>query len=114
MSGSAAALAARVTIDRHLEDGEGHRALAEDALDGLTRPFKELPPKHFYDARGSELFEQICALPEYYPTRTEMGILEAKPRPDDMDWLPEPLYVENLTAVKQGELEIAQKLFAAR
>lgn len=44
----------------------------------------------------------------------EMGILEAKPRPDDMDWLPEPLYVENLTAVKQGELEIAQKLFAAR
>ncbi|MFN8130260.1 MAG: L-histidine N(alpha)-methyltransferase [Solirubrobacteraceae bacterium] len=78
MSGSAAALAARVTIDRHLEDGEGHRALAEDALDGLTRPFKELPPKHFYDARGSELFEQICTLPEYYPTRTEMGILEAQ------------------------------------
>src|SRR5437868_15396221 len=52
------------------------RVLADDVLDGLTRPFKELPPKHFYDARGSELFEQICELPEYYPTRTERQILE--------------------------------------
>jgi L-histidine N-alpha-methyltransferase len=52
------------------------RVLADDVLDGLTRPFKELPPKHFYDARGSELFEQICELPEYYPTRTERRILE--------------------------------------
>ncbi len=50
--------------------------LANDVLDGLTRPFKELPPKHFYDARGSELFERICDLPEYYPTRTEKQILE--------------------------------------
>jgi L-histidine N-alpha-methyltransferase len=52
------------------------RCLAEDVLDGLTRPFKELPPKHFYDARGSKLFDQICELPEYYPTRTERQILE--------------------------------------
>jgi L-histidine N-alpha-methyltransferase len=52
------------------------RCLADDVLDGLTRPFKELPPKHFYDARGSELFDQICELPEYYPTRTERQILE--------------------------------------
>ena len=52
------------------------RCLADDVLDGLTRPFKELPPKHFYDARGSELFEQICRLPEYYPTRTERAILQ--------------------------------------
>jgi L-histidine N-alpha-methyltransferase len=52
------------------------RVLADDVLDGLTRPFKELPPKHFYDARGSELFDQICELPEYYPTRTERQILE--------------------------------------
>jgi L-histidine N-alpha-methyltransferase len=52
------------------------RSLREDVLDGLTRPFKEIPPKHFYDARGSELFEQICELPEYYPTRTERAILE--------------------------------------
>ena len=53
------------------------RTLREDVLDGLTRPFKEIAPKHFYDARGSELFEQICDLPEYYPTRTERAILEA-------------------------------------
>jgi L-histidine N-alpha-methyltransferase len=52
------------------------RCLANDVLDGLTRPFKELPPKHFYDTRGSELFDQICDLPEYYPTRTERQILE--------------------------------------
>jgi L-histidine N-alpha-methyltransferase len=52
------------------------RSLADDVLDGLTRPFKELPPKHFYDARGADLFDRICELPEYYPTRTERAILE--------------------------------------
>jgi L-histidine N-alpha-methyltransferase len=52
------------------------RTLADDVLDGLTRPLKELPPKHFYDARGSELFDAICELPEYYQTRTERRILE--------------------------------------
>ena len=46
-------------------------------LDGLTRPFKEIPPKHFYDTEGSRLFEAITKLPEYYPTRTERAILEA-------------------------------------
>jgi L-histidine Nalpha-methyltransferase len=54
------------------------RRLADDVLDGLTRPFKELPPKHFYDARGSELFDRITELPEYYPTRAERQILEAR------------------------------------
>ena len=63
-----------VQIDERL-NGSGERTLAEDVLDGLTRPFKELPPKHFYDARGSDLFEQICDLPEYYQTRTERAIL---------------------------------------
>jgi L-histidine Nalpha-methyltransferase len=52
--------------------------LADDALDGLTRPAKEIPPKHFYDARGSELFDRITELPEYYPTRAERAILEAR------------------------------------
>jgi len=52
------------------------RTLADDVLDGLTRPLKELPPKHFYDARGSELFDAICELPEYYQTRTERLILQ--------------------------------------
>jgi L-histidine N-alpha-methyltransferase len=50
--------------------------LAEVA-EGLAAPQKELPPKYFYDQRGSELFEEITRLPEYYPTRTERGILEA-------------------------------------
>jgi L-histidine Nalpha-methyltransferase len=54
------------------------RSLADDVLDGLTRPFKELPPKHFYDAVGAELFDQICELPEYYPTRAERAILEER------------------------------------
>ena len=64
-----------IQIDSHLDGGQ-ERSLAEDVLDGLTRPFKELPPKHFYDARGAELFDQICELPEYYPTRAERAILE--------------------------------------
>ena len=63
-------------IESHLEAGT-QRTLADDVLDGLTRPFKELPPKHLYDERGSELFDAICELPEYYPTRTERAILEA-------------------------------------
>jgi L-histidine N-alpha-methyltransferase len=63
-----------IRIDSHL-DGVQERSLAEDVLDGLTRPFKELPPKHFYDARGAELFDRICELPEYYPTRAERAIL---------------------------------------
>jgi len=67
-----------IRIDVHVGDGDGaERRLADDVLDGLTRPFKEIPPKHFYDSRGSALFERICELPEYYPTRTEMAILEA-------------------------------------
>src|SRR3954447_7185178 len=57
--------------------GADERTLAFDVLDGLTRPFKEVPPKHFYDTEGSRLFEQIMGLPEYYPTRTERAILEA-------------------------------------
>lgn len=66
-----------VTIDDHL-DATHERGLAEDVLDGLTRPFKELPPKHFYDAYGCELFDRITELPEYYPTRAERSILQAE------------------------------------
>lgn len=46
-----------------------------DVCSGLSRPQKSLPCKYFYDERGSALFDEICNLPEYYPTRTEMGIL---------------------------------------
>ena len=50
--------------------------MAEDVREGLSCPFKELPPKYFYDERGSELFEAITELPEYYPTRAERSILD--------------------------------------
>jgi len=66
----------RVHVRSYLDGSGGERALADDVLDGLTRPFKELPPKHFYDAHGAQLFDRICELPEYYPTRTERAILE--------------------------------------
>src|SRR5262245_55240772 len=64
-------------IDVHVGDG-AVRSLPDDVLDGLTKPFKELPPKHLYDARGADLFDRICDLPEYYPTRTERSILAAQ------------------------------------
>ena len=47
----------------------------DEVLSGLAQPQKTLPPKYFYDARGCELFEQICELPEYYPTRTELALM---------------------------------------
>ncbi|MET0669764.1 MAG: L-histidine N(alpha)-methyltransferase [Xanthobacteraceae bacterium] len=50
-------------------------AFAADAVAGLTAMPKRLPPKYFYDVAGSELFERITTLPEYYPTRCELGIL---------------------------------------
>jgi L-histidine Nalpha-methyltransferase len=57
--------------------GAGEDDFAAAVLDGLSRPHKTLPCRFFYDARGSELFEEITRLPEYYPTRTETAILEA-------------------------------------
>src|ERR1700758_2235841 len=48
---------------------------ARDVAVGLTTPQKWLPPKYFYDERGSQLYEQICALPEYYLYRAELEIL---------------------------------------
>jgi len=66
-----------IVVRSYLGPGD-ERSLADDVLDGLTRPFKELPPKHFYDARGGELFDRITELPEYYPTRAERAILEAR------------------------------------
>jgi dimethylhistidine N-methyltransferase len=50
---------------------------ATDVIEGLSKPRKSLPCRFFYDARGSELFEEITRLPEYYPTRTEIAILDA-------------------------------------
>jgi L-histidine Nalpha-methyltransferase len=62
-------------LDIQLSDADAEAALRADARAGLTARPKQLPPKWFYDARGSELFEQITELPEYYPTRTERELL---------------------------------------
>ena len=63
-------------LDIQLTDTDAEAALRADARAGLTATPKHLAPKWFYDARGSELFELITELPEYYPTRTERAILE--------------------------------------
>ncbi|MFP3986575.1 L-histidine N(alpha)-methyltransferase [Streptomyces sp. E11-3] len=65
-------------LTRTLPDDATDAALRADVLHGLTQDPKTLPPKWFYDAQGSELFEQITALPEYYPTRAEREILLAR------------------------------------
>lgn len=65
-------------VTRTLPEDATDAALRADVLNGLTATPKTLPPKWFYDARGSELFEQITELPEYYPTRAEREILLAR------------------------------------
>lgn len=61
-----------IILDNHYHELNND---GEDVIQGLTQTPKSLPPKYFYDERGSQLFEQICQLPEYYPTRTEAWIL---------------------------------------
>lgn len=70
---ASSALTKSIVPDR-LEEGTT-TTTAEDVLRGLTADQKYLPSKYFYDARGSKLFEDICNLPEYYPTRTEMRLI---------------------------------------
>lgn len=65
-----------LTLDIHLVRHDVERALRDDVYRGLTSTPKELPPKWFYDERGSELFDDITRLSEYYPTRREREILE--------------------------------------
>ena len=67
-----------IAVDVHLPEGGPLSGIAADVRMGLSAPFKELPPKYFYDERGSQLFEQITELPEYYPTRAERAILSAR------------------------------------
>ncbi|HEU4598888.1 MAG TPA: L-histidine N(alpha)-methyltransferase, partial [Solirubrobacterales bacterium] len=66
-----------IAIDVHL-DADAAAKMAQDVREGLCAYPKEVAPKYFYDARGSLLFEQITALPEYYPTRAERQILELR------------------------------------
>jgi L-histidine N-alpha-methyltransferase len=62
-------------MDVYLDPSALTESMADDVRAGLTAMPKTLPPKYFYDARGSELFDEITRLPEYYPTRTERSIL---------------------------------------
>ncbi|MFF1377403.1 L-histidine N(alpha)-methyltransferase [Streptomyces sp. NPDC058308] len=65
-------------LTRTLPEDATDAALRADVLHGLTHTPKSLPPKWFYDARGSALFDEITTLPEYYPTRAEREILVAR------------------------------------
>ena len=62
-------------VDTYLDPEDLHSALRDDVATGLTSTPKDLPPKWFYDDLGSELFEKITRLPEYYPTQRERSIL---------------------------------------
>jgi L-histidine N-alpha-methyltransferase len=73
--GNAAPAAVDRAVEIRLVD-ERKTAMIDDVRDGLARRQKELPPKYFYDERGSELFEKITRLPEYYLTRSERSLLE--------------------------------------
>ena len=83
------------------------RMLAEVAA-GLSAPQKELPPKYFYDHRGSELFEEITQLPEYYPTRTERALLRT--------WMPRlipELGTRSLVELGAGSAEKSRIILSA-
>jgi L-histidine N-alpha-methyltransferase len=67
-----------LTLSNHLAADSAYQALRRDVLDGLQQTPKTLPPKWFYDSVGSDLFDQITRLPEYYPTRAEAEILRAR------------------------------------
>jgi len=66
-----------VRTPRGVAISDAERAFSDDVVAGLQAEPKRLPPKYFYDQAGSELFQRITTLPEYYPTRIETGILEA-------------------------------------
>src|SRR6185312_10864963 len=95
-------------LDIHLTEDDAEAALAADVRAGLTARPKNLPPKWFYDARGSELFEEITRLPEYYPTRTERALLE--------DWMPQlvsALGIRSLVELGAGSAEKSRIILRA-
>ena len=67
-----------LSLSNHLAADSAAQALRRDVRDGLTQTPKSVPPKWFYDSVGSDLFDQITRLPEYYPTRAEAEILRAR------------------------------------
>src|SRR5258707_6998563 len=67
-----------LSLSNYLAADSAADALRRDVRDGLTRTPKSLPPKWFYDSVGSDLFDRITRLAEYYPTRAEAEILRAR------------------------------------
>jgi L-histidine N-alpha-methyltransferase len=67
-----------LSLSNHLAADSAYHALRRDVSQGLRQTPKSLPPKWFYDSVGSDLFDQITRLPEYYPTRAEAEILRAR------------------------------------
>lgn len=84
-------------------DGGAPDTLADDVRAGLSAERKRLPPKYFYDARGSELFDRITSLPEYYPTRCERAILNRR-APDLVEGMRELVELGSGTASKTRAL----------
>ena len=68
------------SIDVHISADAARQRMRADAIAGLQSDLKSIPPVWFYDERGSQLFEEITRLPEYYPTRTERRLLELHAR----------------------------------
>ena len=97
-----------VRVDVHVSGADLAAALAADVRAGLTATPKELPPKWFYDERGSQLFDEITRLPEYYPTRAERSILAAR-----ADEIARVTGVDTLVELGSGTSEKTRLLLSA-
>jgi L-histidine Nalpha-methyltransferase len=95
-------------LANHLSAGHAARELRNDVRDGFSRTPKSLPPKWFYDATGSDLFDQITRLPEYYPTRAEASILV-----DRADEIAEASGADTLIELGSGTSEKTRMLLDA-
>ena len=100
--------AGRLHIDAHLNDDGLLATMAMDVREGLTSSPKSLSPKYFYDDRGSDLFEQITGLPEYYLSRAEQEVLSR-----EADQLMEELRPDELVELGSGSSAKTRLLLSA-
>ncbi|MBO0681047.1 L-histidine N(alpha)-methyltransferase [Mycolicibacterium sp. S2-37] len=96
------------SLATYLAADSAAQALRRDVRDGLTATPKSLPPKWFYDAIGSDLFDQITRLPEYYPTRAEALILRER-----SDEIAAASFADTLVELGSGTSEKTRLLLAA-